>query len=82
MAEITFASDDQRDGLEQINLAVTQMDQVTQENAAMVEEAAAAAASMQEQAARLSTLVGVFNLGQGTAASMPFRQPRPPRLAA
>jgi methyl-accepting chemotaxis protein len=81
MAEITFASDDQRDGLEQINLAVTQMDQVTQENAAMVEEAAAAA-SMQEQAARLSTLVGVFNLGQGTAASMPFRQPRPPRLAA
>ena len=78
MAEITSASDEQRDGLKQINLAVTQMDRVTQENAAMVEQAAAAAATLQDQAARLSGLVGVFKL---RATAVPGRQPAP-RLAA
>ncbi len=67
MNDITSASDEQRDGIEQVNLAVTQMDQVTQQNAALVEQAAAAAAAMQEQAAQLSQVVGVFKLGQLTA---------------
>ncbi|UOD30419.1 MCP four helix bundle domain-containing protein [Massilia violaceinigra] len=67
MNDITSASDEQRDGIEQVNLAVTQMDQVTQQNAALVEQAAAAAAAMQEQAAQLSQVVGVFKLGQMTA---------------
>ncbi|HEX8612128.1 MAG TPA: methyl-accepting chemotaxis protein [Telluria sp.] len=67
MTDITSASDEQRDGIEQVNLAVTQMDQVTQQNAALVEQAAAAAAAMQEQAAQLSQVVGVFKLGQLTA---------------
>ena len=68
MGDITSASDEQRDGIDQINTAVTQMDQVTQQNAALVEEAAAAAASMEEQAMRLTTLVGVFTLEHQAAA--------------
>ncbi|MDM0236313.1 methyl-accepting chemotaxis protein, partial [Variovorax sp. J2R1-6] len=48
--------------------AITQMDQVTQQNAALVEEAAAAAASLQDQAGSLSQVVGVFKLGSDTTA--------------
>ena len=62
MNQITDASDEQRAGIEQVNRAIGQMDQVTQQNAALVEEAAAAAESMQEQAARLAEVVGVFKL--------------------
>ena len=65
MGEITAASQEQTSGIEQINQAITQMDQVTQQNAALVEEAAAAAASLQEQAGSLSQVVSVFRLGQG-----------------
>jgi len=64
MAEITAASHEQTQGIEQINQAITQMDQVTQQNAALVEEAAAAAASLQEQAGGLLQVVSVFRLGQ------------------
>src|SRR5690606_3663929 len=53
MGEITAASEEQSAGIEQVNQAVGQMDQVTQQNAALVEEAAAAAASLQEQAEQL-----------------------------
>ncbi|WP_426086313.1 methyl-accepting chemotaxis protein [Janthinobacterium sp. PSPC1-1] len=62
MNQITDASDEQRAGIEQVNQAIGQMDQVTQQNAALVEEAAAAAESMQEQAAKLADVVGVFKL--------------------
>ncbi|OEZ59194.1 methyl-accepting chemotaxis protein I [Janthinobacterium sp. HH103] len=62
MNQITDASDEQRTGIEQVNRAIGQMDQVTQQNAALVEEAAAAAESMQEQAAKLADVVGVFKL--------------------
>ncbi|BDT60439.1 methyl-accepting chemotaxis protein [Massilia varians] len=62
MAEIASASQEQTGGIEQVNQAIGQMDQVTQQNAALVEESAAAAASMQDQAARLAQLVGVFKL--------------------
>jgi methyl-accepting chemotaxis protein len=64
MAEITVASQEQTSGIEQINQAITQMDQVTQQNAALVEEAAAAAASLQEQASGLLQVVSVFKLDQ------------------
>ena len=64
MDEIQAASQEQTQGIEQINQAITQMDQVTQQNAALVEEAAAAAASLQEQAGGLSQVVSVFRLGQ------------------
>ncbi|MCA1323787.1 methyl-accepting chemotaxis protein [Herbaspirillum sp. alder98] len=62
VAEISAASVEQSDGIEQINLAVTQMDEVTQQNAALVEEAAAAAQSLQEQSKRLTSTVSVFKL--------------------
>jgi len=65
MAEITAASSEQSAGIEQVNVAVAQMDQVTQQNAALVEEAAAAAEAMQDQAARLSQAVSVFRTAQG-----------------
>jgi len=63
MGEITVASQEQRTGIEQIHQAVSQMDQVTQQNAAMVEEAAGAAQSLQDQAAGLAQLVSVFRIG-------------------
>ncbi len=62
MKEIASASDEQSTGIEQVNLAVTQMDVVTQQNAALVEEAAAAAGSLQDQAKRLAEAVEVFKL--------------------
>jgi methyl-accepting chemotaxis protein len=62
MAEITAASHEQSTGIEQVNQAVGQMDQVTQQNAALVEEAAAAADSLREQAANLAQVVSVFKL--------------------
>jgi methyl-accepting chemotaxis protein len=65
MAEIMAASVEQTAGIEQINEAVVQMDQVTQQNAALVEEAAAAAEAMQDQAAQLAQVVSVFRTGQG-----------------
>jgi len=63
MAEIAAASDEQSAGIEEVNQAIVQMDNVTQQNAALVEEAAAAAESMQEQANALYVAVSVFKLG-------------------
>ncbi|WP_309983160.1 methyl-accepting chemotaxis protein [Herbaspirillum seropedicae] len=62
VAEITAASGEQSDGIEQINQAIVQMDEVTQQNAALVEEAAAAAQSLQEQSNRLQETVSIFKL--------------------
>jgi len=62
MNEITDASDAQHAGIEQVNRAIGEMDQVTQQNAALVEEAAAAAESMQQQSAQLAQVVSVFKL--------------------
>ncbi|WP_343672493.1 methyl-accepting chemotaxis protein [Paraburkholderia heleia] len=62
MHEIANASEEQRDGIEQVNLAVSQMDQVSQQNAALVEEAAAAAMALSEQADALHDAVRAFRL--------------------
>jgi methyl-accepting chemotaxis protein len=62
MNQIADASAQQQDGIEQVNMAITQMDQVTQQNAALVEQAAAAAAAMQQQAEHLAEAVAVFRL--------------------
>ncbi|MBO14348.1 methyl-accepting chemotaxis protein [Herbaspirillum huttiense F1] len=62
VAEISAASSEQSTGIEEINRAITQMDEVTQQNAALVEEAAAAAQSLQDQAGRLSQVVSVFKI--------------------
>ncbi|MBZ2207224.1 methyl-accepting chemotaxis protein [Massilia soli] len=79
MSEISAASGEQTAGIEQINEAITQMDQVTQQNAALVEEAAAAAASLQEQASQLASVVSVFKVGgaQPQAAKAPARKAAP-----
>ncbi|WP_426322525.1 methyl-accepting chemotaxis protein [Pseudoduganella sp. R-43] len=67
MREITAAGDEQSAGIEQINRAVTEMDTVTQQNAALVEEAASAADALKQQAAHLDTLVSVFKLHHDVA---------------
>jgi len=67
IGEISSASHEQSRGIEQVGQAVSQLDQVTQQNAALVEESAAAAESMKHQAIKLAQTVAVFKLG--TAAS-------------
>ncbi|MDC8758183.1 methyl-accepting chemotaxis protein [Janthinobacterium fluminis] len=62
MASIAVAGQEQGASIEQVNLAITEMDHVTQKNAALVEEAAAAAGALREQAAALAALVDVFKL--------------------
>jgi methyl-accepting chemotaxis protein-1 (serine sensor receptor) len=71
MGEITAASQEQSAGIEQVNQAITHMDEVTQQNAALVEEAAAAAKSMQDQASNLSMVVSVFKTNQNHAQTAP-----------
>src|SRR5690606_17451658 len=61
---------EQASGIEQVNQAITQMDEVTQQNAALVEEAAAAAESMQDQAARLTSVVATFRLNAAAHAAV------------
>jgi len=63
MAEISAASQEQSAGIEQVNQTVTQMDETTQQNAALVEEATAAARAMEEQAEALAEAVAVFRRG-------------------
>ncbi|WP_050477468.1 methyl-accepting chemotaxis protein [Herbaspirillum rhizosphaerae] len=82
MGEITAASQEQSDGIEQVNQAITQMDQTTQQNAALVEQAAAAAQSLQDQAGRLTQAVSVFKISGAGMVSAPVRKPAPPRPAA
>lgn len=70
IAEITSASEAQHIGIQQVNHAVGQMDEATQQNAALVEQAAASAAALKEQAARLLLTVRVFRIG---AEATPLR---------
>ena len=62
MGEIAAASSEQSRGIEQVNLAITQMDEVTQQNAALVEEAAAASKSLEVQGQQLNESVAFFRL--------------------
>ncbi len=72
VAEIAAASQEQSAGIDQVNNAVMQMDEMTQQNAALVEEASAAARAMREQAGELSRQVGFFQLNHdGNATSKP-----------
>ncbi|WP_028211163.1 methyl-accepting chemotaxis protein [Paraburkholderia mimosarum] len=72
MSDIETATHEQSDGIEQVNRAIAQIDEVTQRNAALVEEAAAAAQSLESQADVLRDAVAVFNLGSaGQAAGRP-----------
>ena len=69
VGEIAAASREQSSGIEQVNKAVMQMDEVTQQNAALVEEAAAAAEAIVEQASALSAQVAGYRTDAGTRAS-------------
>ncbi|MGE6212964.1 methyl-accepting chemotaxis protein [Comamonas aquatica] len=75
IGEISAAASEQHDGFAQVNQAVSNLDQMTQHNAALVEESSAAAMSMNEQAQRLAQVVAVFNVGQ-------TGMPSPRQLAA
>lgn len=68
MGEIAAAATEQSTGIDQVNLAVAQMDEVTQQNAALVEQAAAAASSLEEQARRLTSAVAVFQTEGGSSS--------------
>jgi methyl-accepting chemotaxis protein len=81
MGEIMAASQEQGAGIEQINQAIAQMDQVTQQNASLVEEAAAAAESMQDQARALTQVVSLFKLGGGQVATASATRREPAHLA-
>ncbi|HEX5341188.1 MAG TPA: methyl-accepting chemotaxis protein [Duganella sp.] len=89
MSEISTANHEQEAGIEQINHAIAEMDTVTQQNAALVEEAAAAAEAQQDQAQQLVQLVGVFKLasdrqvaGQSASVSSPRKKPQLSLVAA
>jgi methyl-accepting chemotaxis protein len=71
ISEISTASDEQSAGIAQVNEAISQMDAVTQQNAALVEQAAAAAASMQQQSSALLQAVSVFRVAADGAAAAP-----------
>ncbi|MFC0170545.1 methyl-accepting chemotaxis protein [Pseudoduganella danionis] len=77
MGEISSAGAQQSAGIEQINQAVTEMDVVTQQNAALVEEAAAAADALKQQAARLEQMVSIFRLDQQAVQVVAERRARP-----
>jgi len=64
MSDITAASKEQSTGIEQVNQAITQMDEVTQQNAALVEQAAAAASSLEQQADELVGAISIFNVAK------------------
>ena len=80
MGEISAASKEQTAGIDQINIAITQMDEVTQQNAALVEQAAAASEAMHGQAGKLTEVVGVFKID--AAANTPTVPTRRLILAA
>jgi uncharacterized phage infection (PIP) family protein YhgE len=69
VAEIAAASEEQSTGIEQVNNAVTQMDSVTQQNAALVEEASAASKSMEQQSTTLVTQIGYFKTNGSSAVA-------------
>jgi methyl-accepting chemotaxis protein-1 (serine sensor receptor) len=78
IGEISIASGEQRDGIEQISTAINSMDSVTQQNAALVEQAAAAADALEQQAASLQDAVSIFKLSEQPAA--PLLRPAPRRM--
>jgi len=75
IGEITAAANEQRDGFGQVNQAVSNLDQMTQQNAALVEESSAAAKAMHEQAQRLMQTMAVFQVGASTAVGQAMTAP-------
>jgi len=82
MAEIASSSREQASGIEQVNKAITMMDDVTQQNAALVEEASAAAQALTEQASNLTQLISRYRVGEGSSAETPRVTARPTVVAS
>jgi methyl-accepting chemotaxis protein len=82
MAEISAASLEQSTGIEQVNTAITQMDDVTQQNAALVEEAAAAAESLEEQAQHMVQAVSRFKMEDSARSRKVVAEKKAPRVEA
>ena len=87
IGEISAAAREQSEGIGSVNATMNQLDQATQQNAALVEESAAAAESLKDQAQRLAAIIAVFKVGQGApapvvAAPKPARQAPAPKPAA
>jgi methyl-accepting chemotaxis protein len=82
ISEITAAGQEQSSGIDQINQAIIQMDSITQQNSALVEEAAAASATMQDQAAKLVDVVSVFKLDNNGTYSAPKASAAPRRASS
>ncbi|MFD2366301.1 methyl-accepting chemotaxis protein [Pseudoduganella sp. GCM10020061] len=85
MSEIADASQEQSRGIEQVNMSIIEMDSMTQQNAALVEEAAAAAQSLQDQAGELARVVSIFKLTEGERFAAPApvaAAPAAPAIAA
>ncbi|OYT99776.1 MAG: hypothetical protein CFE40_00010 [Burkholderiales bacterium PBB1] len=80
IGEITAAASEQSDGIGQVNSSVVQLDQMTQQNAALVEQSAAAAESLKDQASRLADVMSIFRL-DAHAASTPVKHVRPAAIA-
>lgn len=81
MSEITAASQEQSVGIEEVNRAIGQMDEMTQQNAALVEQAAAAAQSMQDQASKLSLAVSAFRVSESFSTPPQAHVAMTPRAA-
>ena len=82
IGEISAAAREQSGGIGQVNQAVGQLDQMTQQNAALVEESAAAAASLREQAARMAQAVGSFRVDGQAVPAAPAAVLPPPAASA
>jgi methyl-accepting chemotaxis protein len=77
VSDIAASAQEQATGLDQVNTAVNQMDQVTQQNAAMVEESTAASHSLAQEAEEMMRLMARFNVGASTQTTTPTRMPQP-----
>jgi methyl-accepting chemotaxis protein len=82
VAEIAAASREQSSGIEQVNKAVMQMDEMTQQNAALVEEATAASQSMADQARDLTKMMERYEVGDSHGAAQPPARAAAPAKAA
>ncbi|MDR7334074.1 methyl-accepting chemotaxis protein [Roseateles asaccharophilus] len=86
IGEISAAAREQSEGIAVVNASVVQLDQMTQQNAALVEESAAAAESLREQSGRMTEVIGVFKLGgaahRAVAAKAPAAKAPAPKPAA
>jgi methyl-accepting chemotaxis protein len=82
ISEISSATLEQTQGINQVGDAVSQLDQVTQQNAALVEESSAAADSLNQQAAKLVKAVSLFKISQGQAKSLAIPAPLPSKVQA